>query len=1163
MPKSDQQTKVHLEHVSIDIRPVWWAKLFSRKITLKVFVDHVVLPDGREARGGFTAKKSFTGATQLLWSSNGEGNWNARKRKRADTETALQYVESFKDASRLKCLADHSGDLFNPERFVSKSELDATIALASQNDDPSLLDPDRPLHPTLKGYQYLAIRLLESGEDTRQGHNQRFIDDSLQRHDSFFNEVESNPLTSAQRRSIVGNEDANLVVAGAGSGKTSTIIARIAYLLKEGLAQSGEILTIAFARDARKELEDRATLRIGDHGTSVATFHALGLQIIGESTGKRPNVSVLATDPHALNRFITEAIEDLLSQNDSDAICFCTEFGSEIVNPYDFESLSDYLEAVKNGERKTLKGDLVKSQQEVRISNWFFLNQIEFEYEKKYQEAETGDQKHREYEPDFWIKPGVYLEHFAIAPNEPDVPIFPDYKKDADWKRKLHRSNQTKLYETYSSDFFSSDWKSKLESMCDDLNLARVPMPSDKVLELLRSAGRIRKSSKLLSQFLTLFKESEGDTKKLRSEIESDPTGEVMRHEVFLSLFEKVYARYTEELAATSAIDFSDMIVEAKKHVTTGRFKSPWKHIIIDEFQDISRTRASLISALQRAQTHTRVFAVGDDWQSILRFTGSDVAVMAKDFSDFFGTTQRTDLDRTFRYGTSLLTTSSEFVSKNPDQLEKELTASGPQTSPGIRVVQYALGKDQESESSPKDEQQALQSTLQQIASETPLGKTSSVLILGRYNKTREILAGISFPSSIEHKFLTCHGSKGLEADYAIVCDLVSGRMGFPSEMESDPVLDLILRPEASYEFAEERRLFYVAMTRAKKQCILLSSAADPSAFIEELKSQTTRRDVLFEPEPIAAPASCPKCKARMKSRNGKYGVFWSCKHFPLCEGKLSTCPKCSIGALRVGTDGITACNIETCQYRPDPCPSHTCDGLLMPRSGKYGIFLGCTNYPACKKTKEATGDEFPVPKAQVKRPADRAVENRTQAGGSGFKPQQKTRPKPSMGEGSELLLHSAIESGKGLDVLNALLGEGYDVNAIDRLGKTPLHVAAQADAEPAVIQTLLAAGADPNRVNNSGTPLHYARSYEISRLLIAGETNVSLKNKEGRIALHQFAYRDNAPAIIDALINAGSDVNCVDKKGRTPLDVAESRGWTDNSDLLLSHGAKRGKDLA
>ena len=145
----------------------------------------------------------------------------------------------------------------------------------------------------------------------------------------------------------LATKDANLVVAGAGSGKTSTIIARIAYLLKEGLAQSGEILTIAFARDARKELEDRATLRIGDHGTSVATFHALGLQIIGESTGKRPNVSVLATDPHALNRFITEAIEDLLSQNDSDAICFCTEFGSEIVNPYDFESLSDYLEAVK------------------------------------------------------------------------------------------------------------------------------------------------------------------------------------------------------------------------------------------------------------------------------------------------------------------------------------------------------------------------------------------------------------------------------------------------------------------------------------------------------------------------------------------------------------------------------------------------------------------------------------------------------------------------------------------------------------------------------------------------------------------------------------------------------------------------------------------------
>ncbi|MDB4627968.1 UvrD-helicase domain-containing protein [bacterium] len=951
MPESDQQTKADVAYVSIDLRPVWWARLFLQPITLKMFVDHVALPDGRETRDGFTVKKGFTGATQLLWSSSEDkGSWNANKRKRADVETAIQYVDSLKDAARLKFLADHSSDLFNPARFVSNSELDAAIAMANENDAQSLLDPDRPLHPTLKGYQHLAIRLLKSGEETRQAHNQRFVDESLQRYESFFNEVESNPLTQRQRDAIVGNEDANLVVAGAGTGKTSTIIARIAFLLRDQIAQASEVLTIAFARKAREELEDRAESRIGDHGTSISTFHALGLQIIGESEGRKPSVSVLASDSHSFSRFITEQIESLALDGDVTTLSFLTEFGSATVNPYAFKNLNEYYEKVRAGDLRGIDGTRLASRQEVRIYNWFFKRRIPVKYEEKYHKVETGTSTHRRYQPDFKLADEVYLEHFAVAPGEEEPKIFAGYLKEADWKRRLHRDNGTQLYETYSSDFCNGRWERKLEDLCEELGYEPDPMSDAEILDHLKEQGRVLQVSKLISQFLTLFKESEGDIIAIRDSLE-DRGGDVERNTVFLDFFQNIYGTYQSELKRTESIDFPDMIALAREHVRAGRFESPWTHIIIDEFQDISRGRASLIQAIQEARPHTRIFAVGDDWQSIFRFAGSDVAVMARDFSAFFGCTRRVDLDQTFRYGTSLLGSSSRFISKNPDQLTKDLHAAGPATQPGIRVIQYGVGGEHKDDDLPTTEAEALQAVLSELRTEQRSCEAVDVLLLGRYQRNREVLKEVQIPAGIQVRFMTCHASKGLEADFAIVCDVSQGRMGFPSEIDDDPILDLVLQPNAGFQFAEERRLFYVAMTRAKKKCILLTPAHRASRFVEELEQEQSSKDVEFVPEPASEPVSCPECNGRMIARDGQYGIFWSCHNYPHCSGKRKICPSCKKGTPIAQDDGLFRCSLKRCDFEGRPCPSPSCDGMQTPRRGKYGDFFGCSNYPRCRES--------------------------------------------------------------------------------------------------------------------------------------------------------------------------------------------------------------------
>ncbi|MEX2577463.1 MAG: UvrD-helicase domain-containing protein, partial [Verrucomicrobiales bacterium] len=668
-----------------------------------------------------------------------------------------------------------------------------------------------------------------------------FVAAELERYRDFFDTVESKPLTPEQRLSVVVDEDATLVLAGAGSGKTSVITAKAAYLVKAGICRPEDILLLAFAKNAAEEMSERVERRSGVP-ISARTFHALAYDIIGQVEGSKPALAEHASDDLAFSNLIKQIIKDLVAENSEVSKTIIRWFAHFLVEPkseWDFKTKHEFYSHLEKQDLRTLQGEKVKSHEELQIANWLYQNGITYEYEPDYEHELAGTGK-RNYCPDFRLtESGIYIEHFGVRRERtgdggerlvtaPFVKREP-YLAGMEWKRKVHAEHGTTLIETYSYERQEGRLLSALEEKLAP-HVLLTPLSANSVFDRIVELHQIDGFSQLLGTFLRKFKSGGYSLEDCDAKARGLKMG--VRAKAFLSVFAPVFAEYQERLGGR--IDFEDMILRAAGYVETDRYVGRFRRILVDEFQDISQGRARLVKALMDQSSGTRIFAVGDDWQSIFRFAGSDIHLM-RHFGEEFGGSfdgengihRAVDLGRTFRSVDQIAYAAKDFVLQNPAQLPKRIVSAGTATEPAIGIVP----------TSRNDRQEKLAEILADIAAKVGV-EPASVLLLARYRFVEPDMPALRrrFPG-LRLNFKTIHASKGLEADHVILLNADSGRMGFPSEIVDDPLLSLVSPEQERFENAEERRVMYVAMTRARRTLTIMASKKRPSSFAEEIRA--------------------------------------------------------------------------------------------------------------------------------------------------------------------------------------------------------------------------------------------------------------------------------------------------------------------------------------
>jgi DNA helicase-4 len=747
------------------------------------------------------------------------------------------------------------------------------------------------------------LSVLSGNSDVLKQRNDDFVESEMLAHKAFLDSVEKTPLTREQRVASIVMEDRNLLVAAAGSGKTSTVVGKIGYALLKGIVAPDEILVLAFNNHAALELEERIQERLGpllgERMIKVKTFHALGMEVIAETTGKKPSIANFAGGGEAADgQLMSELVESLLATDPAFAVkwlLFLALCRRPAKNPAEFKSVQDWQSYVKEtgdyqkGESGylTLNGELVKSQGELAIANWLFMNGVEYQYERPYQ-YETADKKYRQYKPDFYF-PAIncYLEHYALdAKGNPPKAFGEKYRASMLWKRHLHAEKGTDVFETTFTEFVSGELFDKLEMELTNRGIKLKPRSREEVLERLNQPKLSAELSSLLRTFIKHAKSNELAESTLVSRASIMP--QPYRARLFAAIASKVMTAYEKKIQSQGEVDFEDLIVNAAHHAAGEQFTHPYKLILVDEFQDISRARAKLLLSFLDKAPDCKLFAVGDDWQSIYRFAGSDIAIFTE-FEKIFGYTATNYLTQTFRSNQGIADIAASFVQRNPSQMRKKVVAQDKTTDNVVVIRKYERLQEMEG---------LVEAALAELDAELKTTKKpAKVFILGRYRHQSSTGLGHwqkQFAATLDIEFRTIHASKGLQADYVILIGLHSRKSAFPSEIADDPLLQMVMPTPETFPHSEERRLFYVALTRARHRVYLLGGKHTPSCFLTELPDGALLKPLVggtasLEKKDNGA-ERCPRCEVgHLLKRNGKHGIFLGCTEYPNCNFTRNT----------------------------------------------------------------------------------------------------------------------------------------------------------------------------------------------------------------------------------------------------------------------------------
>ena len=854
----------------------------------------------------------------------------------------------------------------------------------------------------------------------RESRNEEFKSAELAACDAMLSDIDGKSLDIQQRDAVVTDEYSNLVIAGAGSGKTLTVVGKIKYLVERRGVRPEEILVTSFTRKSVNELAERID-KAGIDEVSCKTFHKIGLEQLGK---------VGIANENELKGCVTGYLREGIHAHPDQMGAYIEFYGCYKHLPKDYSEYGkdgERMEELKATDLTTLKGQLaaadgaldtfqgerVKSLEELMIANFLFLHGVSYEYERVY--PGEYDDFGRAYQPDFYLPDyDLYLEHFGV--NEQgrcpwiETPIEEQkYIDGMKWKRDVHARNGTRLIESYSYWNKDHDLLNKLRALLEENGVALVEderMLAEIYGRLSQDDRYLRSVSSLVTTFLSLAKANNLSMAEVGDRGREAYAGNGYmwhRFELFMAFAEPVMEIYQQTLADKGQVDFDDMINMAAGKIAREGIPESYSHIIVDEYQDISKSRFGLIKAIRDA-CGARLMCVGDDWQSIYRFAGSDVSLFTA-FGDYVGHHETMKIERTYRNSQELVDIASAFVERNPAQIHKEMRSEKHKSMPMVMNMKPDMAR-------------GLESALDAILAQA--GYSGRILVLGRHNfdietaypdfKGRDSYEGgrvslkrdrntgdvrMRYRGYGDIVFMSVHRAKGLEADDVVVLNLTNGMYGFPNRVEDDPILQILLGRADGFDFAEERRLFYVAITRTKNTTYLVSGSMEqgggPSPFVEELKASGSDHIGIAQRkgEGLWHPALCPRCGTgrlvvRTNSQTGK--SFLGCTNYPFCDRSYSQ--------TEIIEDKLK-------------CPS--CGGWMVRRRREEdgNPFFGCSNYPDCRATIDA--DESYRPTYERARPSSARAREAPYAGGHGSSKRSAGSPSrcPECGKPLKLMTNS------------------------------------------------------------------------------------------------------------------------------------------------------------
>jgi len=670
-------------------------------------------------------------------------------------------------------------------------------------------------------------------------------------------DINISSLNEKQQEAVVSRDKRLLVLAGAGSGKTMTLLQKIVYLIEKENVKSKNILAVTFTKNAANEMLDRLIIssdrneiyaqKLTDKqfaerdknslrleyqnkyqwikALTVRTFHSLCFKILREyGVNEFDNqFKILGEDKWNENDEFAEyrAKETVFEVFHKVLIQLCGDEDFLInLKRYIIDYFVDKIHITTDKYRlydklyTTLDGTKVRSKSEQFIADWLFRNNVRYVYEGKRQVSEKGFT----FQPDFYLpEANLYIEHLSDK-------SYPVKNKQIECQKAGFTVEYTYESDTHDSALFSHILENILKN-----RLSEKYQPKKLTYQEAFNGffNHINEFIKMVNRVTDMVKVENVDLQEIQRKGQTDQHERIRN---FYVLAIPIIQKYNEYCVDKSYLDFNDLLIRCvsllkKDNDIAKILRNRFKYVLVDEFQDVNSLQVEFIKLL--LTDHTQLFCVGDDWQSIYGFRGSDVSYIVE-FEKHFTPSRIITLNINYRSTQNIVDAGNEVIKHNKFKIDKEIFAIKSSLQ---RIMLYTASEDE------NGNLESVNFCIETVMKLQKQGYTSDdILFLFRRNHTfRPDYSEAFKKAGIKVQAKTIHAAKGLEAKVVFIIGLTDGYGGFPDIWLEDRIFQVIKQANHELLLEEERRLFYVAVTRAKEQLFLISRKGNESGFIHEI----------------------------------------------------------------------------------------------------------------------------------------------------------------------------------------------------------------------------------------------------------------------------------------------------------------------------------------